>query len=187
MNSAFCSSLYLFHFHCLNNNNNNKKKRTSFIQLMVSRNKRSRSSSICRSIDHSLVFSLLRLFLENYLRFLALLSQSLLMGDFWWMPANFQLKYTLISHSPSSSLFSSCTLCHSPSSSVFSSLFSHPLISGLLSLVLMQVQTAVNQAVGILFKRMSELDNECFQRFSEWFSLHLNNTDWNWNLQEWYG
>ena len=44
---------------------------------------------------------------------------------------------------------------------------------------------ALSEAVNILFHRLNELDTECFDRFSEWFSFHLSSIDWKWDWERW--
>jgi len=40
-------------------------------------------------------------------------------------------------------------------------------------------------AVDLIFKRIDQLNAECFDRFSEWFSFHLSTFDWQWNWENW--
>lgn len=44
---------------------------------------------------------------------------------------------------------------------------------------------ALTEAIQIIFSRLNELDTECFDRFSSWFSFHLNSIDWKWDWDSW--
>ena len=44
---------------------------------------------------------------------------------------------------------------------------------------------ALAEAVNIIFRKLEDLDTECFDRFSEWFSFHLSSIDWKWDWEKW--
>lgn len=44
---------------------------------------------------------------------------------------------------------------------------------------------ALAEAIHFLFRKLSEFDAECFDRFSEWFSFHLSSIDWKWDWEKW--
>jgi len=43
----------------------------------------------------------------------------------------------------------------------------------------------VQEGVDLLFGRLDQMDAECFDRFSEWFSFYLSSIDWKWDWENW--
>jgi nuclear cap-binding protein subunit 1 len=48
-----------------------------------------------------------------------------------------------------------------------------------------QIPPVLAECIDRIFERIPQMDRECRDRFSDWFSLHLSNFDFRWDWNSW--